>query len=217
MPNIARATRRLRMHDSGLSLVEVVVAISLITIVATASGTLVLNGIAAGATVERRQVAVTIASGAMEAVNAQSVAKSSSTGVSALYTGRTKAAVDAAWAANSTLSGVPKTYEAWDPSLIPGAPTLPITVTTIQAGTTYTVTTIIGACYLPTTGAGDCAKVTGNNTNYAPLIQPSATTILIRAVVVVKWTAGQTCASGCSYAASTIIDPHDDLEWVSHG
>lgn len=98
--------------NSGLSLIEVMVAISIIAIVATASATLCLNGIAAAAAQERRQVAVTIASGAMESISAQSVMTNATTGVSGLYTGRTSLAITAAWASNASMSGVSQTYAA---------------------------------------------------------------------------------------------------------
>jgi prepilin-type N-terminal cleavage/methylation domain-containing protein len=219
MMNIAMAVRRSSQADeAGFSLIEVLVAISLITIVATASATLVLNGIAAGATVERRQVAVTIASGAMESVSAQSVNTTAATGVSALYTGRTYADLHAAWTANSTAAGIPQSYEAWDPTAVPASiPSLPITSTVTRAGTDYSVETLIGTCIQPTAG-GDCGKIAGYLGATPPATVPSNFTTLIRVVVLVKWTAGEKCAaSGCSYVASTLIDPHLDLEWVTHG
>jgi len=93
---------------------------------------------------------------------------------------------------------------------------IPITSTTTQAGTAYTVTTLLGSCYLNTaTVTGDCGLISGYSS--APASTPSGYTDVYRAIVVVKWTAGPGCASGCSYVATTLIDPSTDLSWVSHG
>lgn len=202
-------------RESGLSLLEVIVAIAILTVVATASGTLALTGMAAGATQERRQVAVTIASGVMESLSAQTIATSATTGVSGLYTGSTSVAVTAAWLALSSAPGVAQTYPGWDPTATTlSTPTIPITTYPTQVGTNYTVTTLIGTCFQPTAG-GDCGRLVGQIA--APALPPTGYTGLIRAIVVVSWTAGKTCASGCSYTTSTLIDPSNDLAWVSHG
>ena len=84
--------------ESGMSLVEVIVAIAIVSIVALSSASLAINGFSVASSQERKQVAVTIASGAMEAASAQSV--------STIYSGRTKAAVQAAFTANSTVPGI---------------------------------------------------------------------------------------------------------------
>ncbi|MEO8093953.1 MAG: hypothetical protein ABI632_03365 [Pseudolysinimonas sp.] len=217
MLNIARAIRRAKYtSEAGLGLVEVLVAIVLITIVAAASATLVINGVATGATVERRQVAVTVASGAMESVSAQSVA-TASTGVSGLYTGRTYAALHAAWTANSAAAGIPQTYEVWDSTATASSsPAVPITSSTVQAGTTYKVATLIGSCYQPSNG-GNCAKAPGYLGDAPPATVPANYTILIRVVVIVTWSAGKGCSGfACSYVTSTLVDPHIDLDWVTH-
>ncbi|MEP6481572.1 MAG: type II secretion system protein [Rhodoglobus sp.] len=194
--------------EAGLSLLEVIVAIAILTIVATASATLSLTGIAAAATQERLQVAVTVASSNMEIITA--------TPVTDLYTGRWATNVSTAWTASSTAVGVGQTYQKSDPAgssssaeTIPIHPTVPP-----QAGTTYTVTTLLGACYQKITG-GDCGKITGQAV--APAVPPAGYTDLVRAIVIVKWFAGKTCASGCTYVATTLIDPSTNLTWVSHG
>ena len=211
--SLSRTLRAGRLgRDEGLSLLEVVVAVALVTIVMTASATLCLTGIAAASAQERRQVAVTIASGMMESVGAQSVATNPATGVSGLYTGRSSTAVSAVWTANASTVGIAQTYSAWDPTATGvSVPVIPITSTTTQAGTTFTIRTLMGPCYEPKTG-GDCSIVTGATGT----VTPSGYTPLIRVVVVVSWTAGNSCAaSGCTYTTSSLFDPNSDLGWLT--
>lgn len=193
--------------EEGLSLIEVLVAIVVISIVATASATLAITGINAAATQERRQIAVTIASGAMETV--------SGTAVASLTTGRTATAVQAAWTANSSVAGVPQTYPQWDTAAT-GTATIAVGPTTVaQAGTNFTVQTLIGACFQPLAG-GNCTAPGMVVTSQAPTL-PTSAMKLIRAIVIVQWTAGRSCPANCSYVASTLIDPSADLNWITGG
>jgi hypothetical protein len=134
--------------------------------------------------------------------------------VSSLYTGRSSTAVSAAWAANASVVGIAQTYAAYDPTAtIASVPLIPITSSTAQAGTTYTVQTLIGPCYEPKSG-GDCIVVSGATMS----VTPSGYTPLIRVVVLVTWAAGNSCAaSGCSYTASSLVDPNKDLGWLTNG
>jgi hypothetical protein len=202
-------------RDDGLSLVEVIVAIALIMIVATSSAALSIQAIAASAGQERRQIAVTVANSALEQMAAQPVA--------GLYNGRTQAKVNTAFVASSGVNGVAKTYQGWDATATTlSVPDLPISQTLpIQSGTIYTVKTLIGPCFQLTSG-GDCGLVTGYPASGAtvggPATAPSGSSALIRVIVIVTWTAGGTCSvTACSYAVSTLIDPHADLAWISHG
>lgn len=201
-------------RDSGMSLVEVIVAIAIVSIIALSSASLAINGFSLASSQERRQVAVTIASGAMEAASAQSV--------STIYSGRTKAAVQAAFTANSTVpgiatvSGVAPTYQVWDTSSpVPSVMNLPITAAPNKLnGTTYTTTTLLGACYQLRTG-GNCTTIAGQSS--PPAVAPANYVALVRVVVVVRWTGDKTCAAGgCYYSATTLLDPGTDLEWVTH-
>ncbi|MEO6944808.1 MAG: prepilin-type N-terminal cleavage/methylation domain-containing protein [Lacisediminihabitans sp.] len=192
-----RCSRTLR--DDGLSLIEVIVAIAIISIVALASASLTINGVSLASSTERQQVAVTIANGAMETASAQAVAT--------IYSGRKSAAVMAAFASNAAVPGVSATNPVADTSLpIPATQALPISPPPItQSGTTYTTTILAGSCFQPRSG-GDCLKPA--TAGYIPLI---------RIIVVVRWNAGDACAaSGCSYSTTTLIDPGKDLEWVTH-
>lgn len=210
-----RARLILVNNDQGMSLIEVVVAIVILgTLTATSLGVF-LSTLGASTNQQRRQVAITVASETMESVTAWNVAKNSTTGVSNLYTGRSKTAVQSQWTANSSVGGVPQTYATWDPtatgSSVPG---LPLTRTVSRSNTTYTATTFIGTCYQPLAG-GDCVKLTGQP--LAPVITPSGYSQLTRIIVVVSWTAGEYCASGgCTYATATLVDTNTDLEWNVH-
>ncbi|WP_349902545.1 type IV pilus modification PilV family protein [Parafrigoribacterium humi] len=202
-------------HDSGMSLIEVIVAIAIVSAIALSSASLAINGSSLASSQGRKQVAVTIASGAMEAASAQTV--------STIYSGRAKTAVQAAFAANSTVpgiaavGGVVPTYAVWDTTVpVPSAMNLPITAAPITLdGTTYTTTTLLGACYQPRTG-GDCTTIAGKSS--PPATAPAGYVALVRVVVVVRWSPDKTCAaSGCFYSATTLLDPSTDLEWVTHG
>jgi prepilin-type N-terminal cleavage/methylation domain-containing protein len=201
--------------DSGMSLIEVIMAIAIVSVIALSSASLAINGLSLSSSQGRKQVAVTIASGAMETVSAQSV--------STIYSGRTQAAVQAAFAANSTVpgiapvGGVVPTYAVWDTTVpVPAAMTVPITAAPITLeGTTYTTTTLLGTCYQPRTG-GDCTTIAGKLS--PPATAPDGYVALVRVVVVVRWSPDNTCtAAGCFYSATTLLDPSTDLEWVTHG
>jgi prepilin-type N-terminal cleavage/methylation domain-containing protein len=197
MKTVSERARLAQTRDSGMSLVEVIVAIAIISIVALASASLTINGISLAASTERQQIAVTIANGAMETASAQAVAT--------IYSGRKQSNVDAAFAANSAVPGVGATNSVGDPTIpLPSLEALPITPPTVtQSGTTYDTTVLVGSCYQSRVG-GDCAKPA--TAGYVPLI---------RVIVVVRWTAGKSCAvGGCYYSATTLIDPGTDLQWV---
>ena len=215
-----------RDRDAGFSLVEVMVAIAIIAVVAISAGSLAIAGINAASTQQRRQIAVTIASGTMESINSMAATVSGSTNVSALYTGRYRATVHTAWQANSGVVGVGQTYEASDPTATPASsPVVPISPYTsasplVRSGTNYSVTVLIGTCYQPTTapssGNWDCSTLSGHAT--APNTTPTGYTPLMRVMVIVRWTPGIGCGtSGCKAVVTSLVDSHSDLLWVSHG
>lgn len=205
-------TRRMDSSADGFSLMEVIIAIAIIGVVAISSVSLTISGIASASMQERRQIAVTIASGAMENVSAQTVAT--------LYDGRWQSDVQAAFTANSTtpgiaaVGGVSPTYARWDAGASSSSVAqVPVTSPAVSlSGTIYTTTTLIGPCYQPTAG-GDCTILSGHP-NFSDVVPGYLS--LIRVVVVVRWTAGSSCtASGCYYSTTTLIDPNKDLEWVT--
>lgn len=215
---IAKSTQflpnsRVRVRDdAGLSLMEVIIAIAIISVVAMSSVSLTISGIASASMQERRQIAVTIASGAMENISAQTVAT--------LYDGRRQADVQAAFTANSTVPGIAAvggtspTYARWDASALSSSiAQVPVTSPAVRlSGTLYSTTTLIGPCYQPTAG-GDCATLS-SHPDFTDVVPGYLS--LIRVVVVVRWTAGNTCTtSGCYYSTTTLIDPNKDLEWAT--
>ncbi|MEO7015735.1 MAG: type II secretion system protein [Leifsonia sp.] len=206
-----------RYDDSGMTLVEVIVAIAILAIVSSASVGLIIDSGASVTTIQRRQVALTIANGALESVSAQPAAAAATTnGLSYLFTGRSQSAVMTAWTPMAAQPGVSHTYPSWDANAASASSVLiPFTTTSSPNGTTYTASTLLGTCYQPLSG-GDCSTLPG----YAspPTTTPAGYTPLVRAIVVVSWEAGPDCAtSGCSYVASTLLDPNADLQWVTHG
>jgi prepilin-type N-terminal cleavage/methylation domain-containing protein len=199
--------------DSGLSLMEVIVAIAIMTIVATAAASLSINGVKTVANEERSQIAVTVANGFMEKASGSSLAINSA-GLSAIYTGRSKGDVQYWFGQMASRPGIAQTNAVWDTtvpvaqSVLPASTgILPVYKQVPENGTTYQVVTLIGSCYQQTTGAsGSCLAATG-----------TAPDPMIRVTVIVSWTAGAQCAaSACYYQTSTVLDPSSDLEWVQH-
>lgn len=84
--------------EAGLSLVEAIVAIAIISVVAISSVALTTNGVSTAATQKRRKIAVTIVSGAMDTVSAQTAANP--------YNGGPADLVRAEFIQNSTVPGV---------------------------------------------------------------------------------------------------------------
>lgn len=202
------------LHERGMSLVEVVIAIALIGIVATASLGLYVSSMSAANTQQRQQVAITIANQSMETVLAWSVAKNPTTTVSDLYTGRSETAVRALWTAATGVSGVAQTYPFWDPSATASSvPVIDLTRPVEVGGVKYVAQTLIGKCF-QTKDGGNC---TAPSSTY-PYATPPNSTPLFRVIVIVKWSASSMCgAGGCSYVAQTLIDPNTDLVWNMNG
>ncbi|WP_165384827.1 prepilin-type N-terminal cleavage/methylation domain-containing protein [Cryobacterium sp. SO1] len=196
-----------------MTLIEVIVAISLIGIIASAAIGLSITSQKGASVQQRQQIAVTIATEAMERVSAQSAATDPSTLMSYLYEGRTKAKVEVAWNANFGVKGLAETYMGWDSGAVAASvPDLPISQTVNRTGTDYTVYTLLGTCYMSTSG-GDCKKLAAS---IPPATPPTGQTPLNRVIVVVRWNAGSGCAaSGCSYLVSSLVDAHSDLQWNS--
>jgi prepilin-type N-terminal cleavage/methylation domain-containing protein len=195
-----RARLNARIHtDSGLTLVELVIAIAILAVLSTASLGVYLSSLNAGAAQQRRQTAVTIASGVLE--NANTVAPAS------LYVGRLAADVEALRLENVGVPAVAQTYRTVGPV---GTVTVPMRADVPLGGTTFKVNTIIGTCFQPKVG-GKCSAPTGYPTQ--PTV-PSNMTVLSRIVVVVRWSAGSTCVpTACRYVTSTLVDGNQDIKW----
>lgn len=214
MNKIRRSLDRLPADSSGMTLVEVIVAIAIMGIVATAAIGLAITSTIGSVSQQRRAIAVTVANAAMEKVSGLPAVS--------LFNGRSLSDVQTSFSTNSSTSGVSKTYQEYDHALPLSAVTVKIDDPVTQNGTLYTVTTIIGTCFekLGTiagqAAGGDCAKI--DAATYAPVIYTGYTP-LTRVIVIVGWTAGQGCAvaGSCVYTISTLIDSHSDLEWKTNG
>ena len=80
--------------------------------------------------------------------------------------------------------------------------------------------TLIGRCYVPASGDRSCKLSSahpsasgGWNTAWTA---PAGATEMMRGTVIVQWTAGEACTSGCTYTVSNLIEPQSiDLSWRS--
>jgi prepilin-type N-terminal cleavage/methylation domain-containing protein len=187
-------------EESGFSLMEVMVALGLMAIVMSAAGMLFIRSLSSGKQQEQRQVASGLADQGLEIVRAHDP--------QTILNGRTQSQIDAQWASpgpiNLTQSNKPTAVGS-------GAAVIPTTPTTyVVAGTTYSVNTIIGTCYVPATGSssspGASACVKTSTTGAA---------LLYRVSVSVTWAAGHGagCQVGlgvCSVVSDTLISPSGD-------
>lgn len=210
----------IRDDDAGFTLIEVIVALVIMAIVATAALYFFVGGTRSVTNQQRSQNAVAVANDAMERAYGVQAKSVGTTDVSGLVAGRTQAAVDAAWAVASAagVEALDQTYPVWDTSIPTTAPASGQAVATSSTVThskiPYTTTTIIGACYRPTaTTTAPCEKVAGQANN--PTTVPVGTTRVMRVLVLVTWpSVGGTCpADTCTYQVSSLIDPSSDLKW----
>lgn len=198
--------------DDGFTLVEVIVALALMSVVATAALYFFLGGTRAVTHQQRSQNAVVVANESMELAYS-AAAKADGNGTSGLVKGRSQTQVQAAWTAMASkgIEGYATTYPAWDPA---GAGTQAVDITrhTKLSGVDYSVTTLIGTCYRSTASASAPCSIIGQN---PPASTPTGYARLMRVMTYVTWDdAGNTCGSaGCSYQVSSLIDPNTDLTW----
>ncbi len=198
--------------DAGFSLAEVIVAVAILGTLATASLSLTIGGLNSAEAQRRGNVAITLTGNAMESVVARSPAINATTGVSAIYNGRSHSETLTRWAINDEVAGFDRMYPGWDPVAVAGStPDIPLTKAVTVNGTNYSIETMIGRCYQPLAG-GQCTTLAGFAT--APATAPSGSVELTRVTIVVWWFAGASCADGCSYHASTMVDTSADLQWI---
>ncbi|GAA4625066.1 Ig-like domain-containing protein [Cellulomonas oligotrophica] len=208
----ASATTRLRTDD-GFTLVEVIVALALMSLVASAALYFFLSGTRTITHQQRTQNAVVVANDAMEA--AYGVVAQPVDDVSGLLVGRSEAAVTAGWSTGTTLGveGMAATYPAWDPAGT-GQGTLPVSQERSLNGVDYQVLTLVGHCYRPISNtAAACSTVPGNLTD--PATVPAGYAQMLRVMVHVSWDSVQSpCGdTACSYQVASLVDPNSDLEW----
>ncbi len=197
-----RARSRLRRGDAGMSLVEVVTALFVLTTVSVTAGTQFVRMLAGTAEQTRQQTAQAIAVEGLEAVTALDRRQ--------VLAGRSHAAVTAlnAQLAAHLTDDVVQAASAgdnYDPAATAGStPVVPLTATRTVGGTTYTVRTAINRCWLSP------AQRTCNRTN--PPRDALDTTgdgvSVLRVLVRVTW--GAPSCNRCAASTSGLLDRQDD-------
>lgn len=195
--------------DDGFTIVEVLAALMVLAVVATAAAMFMIRSLHASKGLQDRQAAPTAARQVMEQVRSVPGVMTTTTN-SKLVQGRSRADVVAAWNEasgygvdiSSTYTGSGgTTFDDDTFTLASGAsvnPVVPIRGTTTVSGTDFDYLTLVGTCVRPRAGS-ECGKNTTGD-------------VLYRIVVLVRWSdAAQTCTdSTCQYTLSTLVDPSED-------
>lgn len=197
--------------DEGFSLIEVIVALFIVGMVASAVLMFFMRGSSTASHLQRTQASASVATQAMEKVRSVHARPGSPSDPTPLVIGRTQTAVAAAFSTVAALDPdlVAETNQLWDPSASASPTvTLPVTRAVRVSDMTYDVTTLIGSCYrAKSASASDTTCV---RTNPGP-----GSTLVYRAVVVVTWDPGvaKCGGDGCLYTLTTLIDPSTDAVW----
>ena len=201
-----RADREDVDRDAGFTLVEVVVALVVLSTMMAAVAALFISSIETASGLQRRQAAAGLATQALDLARATGV-QADTAGCTPLLRGRGQAAVTAQWATAPAALTTTADPEA-TPASCPGSALVPLqglpTNTGLSdpvrlSGVPYTVRTYIGSCRM--TPDNPCVKATSGNSN-----QPR----YYRVVAVVSWS-GAGCQGGpCTFSASTLLDPSTD-------
>ena len=167
--NEERERAAARLDERGMTLIEVVVAIAILAVLATAALGVYLAGVNSSSALQRREVAVTVASQVLEKANAVLP--------TTLYSGRSAADVETIRTRNAAIDGVSETYRISDTVVpIPSTASLPVSTVTTLGGTRYTVDTVVGTCFQPK--AGGACTAPGYPTQ--PATAPANTMMLSR-------------------------------------
>lgn len=198
-------------EDGGFTLIEVVVALTLMAVVATAALYFFVGGTRAVTHQQRSHGAVALANDAMERVFSY-VAEISPEGTPGLVAGRSSAEVTSAWSAAAGISGISDTYPAWDRATPLSPLRLPILENETVSQVQFDVRTLIGYCYrVSSNPSGACTRVGGDS-----LGTPANGYVrMLRAIVVVDWqgTSNNCGADGCRYVITSLVDPNSDIKW----
>lgn len=200
-----------RRDDEGFTLVEVIVALTLLAIVASAALVFFVRGSSGIAAMQRKQSAVALANQATDFARSVKPAD--------LVKGRDAVTVQTRWAASSAPDRAVSYPASASDATTSSTPQVPYTATQRVSNQDYTVGTLVGVCYRKRsdlTNSG-CSLVAGSPTT-APTTTPTGLVKMYRVIVEVSWnTRGQ--ASGCSngvcvYRVSTLVDPTADPTWT---
>lgn len=195
-------------REGGFALIEVIVALFLLSMVASAVLALFFRGMQATSHLQRNQSADAVASEAMEKVRSISAVVVPG-GTSGILMGRAQADVAAVWVVAATVD-IAGSTAAYDPAAPTGAtPAVPLVTDTVRSGIHYTVTTLIGECYRQATGSGEDRSCVATN--------PGTYVRVYRVIVVVTWkpTSWGQCsgAAVCTYRMSSLVDPNPESNW----
>ena len=207
--------------DGGFTLVEVIVALSLLAMLSTAALYFFVSGTRTVTHQQRSHGAVSAANDAMEQAFSyvpQMAGSTAATMSSGLLVGRLDTDVTAAWTAAAGVPGVADTYPGWDratsPAPMPGVADdrIKLQRTVRTSGIYYEVQTLIGYCYRVSTNPdGACTRVGGDSVG-----TPSPGYVrMMRVIVVVRWDGTtQSCSGGtCTYQVQSLVDPNTDIKW----
>jgi len=195
---------------SGFALIEVMVALVLIGVLATAVLSFFTGAMRATSHLQRTQSAYAVAAEAMERVRSVSAVVLPG-GTSGILMGRAQSDVLAVWAAAATIDKAGSTAVGdWDPTVTTSVnAAVPLVSDVVRSGVHYTVTTLIGECYRLATGSGGDQSCTVPN--------PGTAVRVFRVTVVVGWkpTSAGACggAALCLFRMSSLVDPNTESNW----
>ncbi|TAK69550.1 MAG: type II secretion system protein [Actinomycetota bacterium] len=200
--------RRVR-PDAGFTLIEVIVALAILSLLSTSLLTLFIRAMATADGNSDRQAATSVANQVLE--NARTVSPripdGGAAGNSAIVRGRFSTAVTTQWnAATGTalLTPLGQTDNVWDPTATSGStPTVPLSSTVLVGTTTFTAQTYLGTCMRAAgTASTACVPTAG---------APAGSVLMFRVIVSVTWGTATACSGGpCQYVVSSLIDPSSD-------
>ncbi len=205
----ALVARQQGRRDAGFTLIEVVLALVLLSTLMSSMAVLFVRGMQHLAGLQRRQAAVQVAGQAIEAVRAVSTTPGQD-GCVKLLQGRQQAGADLQWA-DAPAEFTTISDEVWTSNLCTGAIVVPwqgipgaggtVTDPVVVSGQPYTVQTFLGTCVL-TAGRDQCLRAAD---------VPAGGPVMYRVLVRVGWTgSGCTTTTDCTYAASTLVDTNAD-------
>lgn len=208
--------------DGGFTLVEVIAALVVLAMVATAAAYFFISGTRTSSHLQRTQNAVAVANEAMEmafAVEPRDSVVVANTPTIVL--GREKTDVEAAWAAAAALGidGLSDTYPVWDATATAAStPVLPITLDRRYSGQDYDVTILVGSCIRPANVTGSdetCTRLAGFSSDPGDAGTPSTMVRMLRVIAIVTWDSsiGECATDQCSYQLSGLMDRNADIEW----
>lgn len=204
MSTPTRSTNR----DDGFTLIEVIIAISLLLIASIAVAGFAVRGLQLSSHQQREQVAVTVATERMDQVQRLTTSRAE---LGSLISGREQSTVELAWSAAADVEGLEHTYPAWG-TTVAGSPVIPVSSTVNRNGTDYESTVLIGTCYQPIAG-GLCSLLPGTTDDPGPDAPGAADmTRMIRVASMVTYPGP--CDDGtCTYNTLALFDTKGDLEW----